>query len=877
MKRKHIFFTLGLSLAMGLGVAAATVGSSRVSPTKALYDAEYKFVYLTKPADWTAVKVHNWGVSGNRTTWESPEDAKKVQTNNGFGQEVYKTRIDLANYEKLIFRGDGSKQSSDLDFDKTEGAYKNYNAVYLDGTWKGYTFTPKYSLTGNGSFIEGDFANDIDLTGNDESASITIALEAGDVVKLRENHQWGSYYGYDQLDTDSKAYFTADGDRNMVLAASQDGLYHFVFKAFDAFTGTGSYFTVEKLTSKSVELIVDGASQGNQNIALGELPGAPTMAYGKSFNGKWYTDSECTVECDGVTAGTNTLYAKTTATPTKSYYINLDSNDNFNDSNLRLWAWQDGGRQNTSAAFPGDVTILGRTITVPEDARFLIAAAGEPVKQTVNVTPSAVNNDWLRVLPSTDGEGHFNVAWGDEAPHEDGYYLSGTAGWDYRTAVQMTSVDSTLDPNQNSAILEGLSITAINTQVRVRSYFAPRLDPADHDYDKWATYGGEAKDFGNVVGGEGADQFNFNFTKTGTYNVYAKYVEDQFKFFIERQADFVIEMTAVLFNGKVKDTTAALDNQSAFIGEDFNPVQPARDGYVARGVFTDEACTTDYSAHEFNANGHLYIKYTKIAWYIAGDATYSGSEGLKWSVDAASIMVAPASGNLLEGTIVIPAGADKDHPVDVKPMSYELDNYGNPKWNGQYDDKNLSMGGSYDFVTRIADDATGDDELNRGNLRFTKSGSFSIFVNSTRQIYITEGLDAFFSGFLAQVGDVCDAQGNTNPSSLAAVWTQQKVAFDSLGALADSLKNNPTKFKHYDNPANDEEKMLNLYHYIITKYGTNAYEDFIWKQELPSSGRIKLISNTVNSTTIAVVATVMSVIAGATIAFFVLRKKKEQR
>lgn len=396
---------MGLSLVMGLGVAAGMSANREVKAANALNPTEYKFVYLTDPG-WSQVCVHNWGVSGDRTSWSDYEPAWLAQNDNGFGQKVYKTRIDLANYEKLIFNDHGSNQTSDLDFSTN---YKDYDGVYKDGsTWKGFNFSATYSVTGNGSFIAGDFANDIDLTGDDSSATIVLTLEAGDKLKIRENHQWGTSYGFSSLEGTSASSFEADGDGNIVLSSGKDGTYKFTFEAFDAFDG--KCISVEKLTTASVNVYVNGVQRGTspETIAIGALPADPEY-YGVNFDGKWYTDSAMQNECTGVTATTTALYCATTTAADVTFTLDATrATDKFADT--YLYTWFEGHDPKT--AWPGD-KFTTSTFTVKAGSKFIINA-GQGKEQTVDVTPSIVSNDTLRILNSTDGEGHYNVKWASE-------------------------------------------------------------------------------------------------------------------------------------------------------------------------------------------------------------------------------------------------------------------------------------------------------------------------------------------------------------------------------------------------------------------------------------------------------------------------------
>ncbi len=95
----------------------------RITCSECGYSTEFnkKIVYFTNTKGWNNVHVHMWtdGVAG--TTWPGvePEHAGT----NEFGQEIYKINVD--NYQKIIFNGDGGQTIDILLSD-----LGNYNSVY---------------------------------------------------------------------------------------------------------------------------------------------------------------------------------------------------------------------------------------------------------------------------------------------------------------------------------------------------------------------------------------------------------------------------------------------------------------------------------------------------------------------------------------------------------------------------------------------------------------------------------------------------------------------------------------------------------------------------------------------------------------------------
>lgn len=161
-------------------------------------------------------------------------------------------------------------------------------------------------------------------------------------------------------------------------------------------------------TTKKVAVYVNDEKRGDEDVAIGGLPDSPEY-YGVIFDGKWYTDATMETECTGVTAATTELYCATTTAADVTFSLDKTrATDKFADT--YLYTWFDGHDPKT--AWPGD-KFTTSTFTVKAGSKFIINA-GQGKEQTVDVTPSTVANDTLRILNSTDGEGHYNVKWASE-------------------------------------------------------------------------------------------------------------------------------------------------------------------------------------------------------------------------------------------------------------------------------------------------------------------------------------------------------------------------------------------------------------------------------------------------------------------------------
>lgn len=411
MKAKHVFLTMGLSLVMGLGVAAGMSANREVKAANAVAQTCY------------------FDVNGQANLMQGNERYATYYFNNtsngwvsmtGVGGNIYSFSADPATYDHIILcrmnkAATENKwenkwdQTGNLDF-TTSTKYFRATSQSSDGVFSAEAYTPVYGLVGD----KIGWTSDIDMVIDGVHATLTKVMDAGDKVKVRANHAWTVSYGYNSLDSTSKALFTADGEN---MQANESGAY-----TFDLNFATGTLNVTFSDATVSVDIYKNDTATKyeTQNVALGGLPEAPAYVYGESFDGKWYTDAAMETECTGVTASTTKLYCKTTVAADVTFTLDKTrATDKFADT--YLYTWFEGHDPKT--AWPGD-KFTTSTFTVKAGSKFIINA-GQGKEQTVDVTPSTVANDTLRILNSTDGEGHYNVKWASEV---DSYKYSINGG-----------------------------------------------------------------------------------------------------------------------------------------------------------------------------------------------------------------------------------------------------------------------------------------------------------------------------------------------------------------------------------------------------------------------------------------------------------------
>ena len=456
-----------------------------------------------------------------------------------------------------------------------------------------------------------------------------------------------------------------------------------------------------------------------------------------------------------------------------------------------------------------------------------------------------INEDhhlWVNVIP--------------DVPSEDGYYVCGefssTPSWRYEYASKMTQTEG-----ENVAYLMNFSC-AKGDELRIRSYFSDR-----EAKDQWAEVGnvGEyAVDFGEKSGN------NFKFTAEGInyYDLYAKYENDVFKFYIaEHGTSYEVEMTAVLFAGKDKTGTATLLKQVAYPDKNFEPIKPSRSGYETMGVYTNEACTPgyEYEPTKLNAPGHLYVKYMKYSAYLTGDDTFLG-EGHGWKV-AYSTEVGPQGDNKYVGTVVVPEGVTDEKTMSVKVLEY-VDISGTGGWGAIYYTMGHEEGKEPDFVTI-------DGE---SNFVFNTPGTYAFYINNEDKVWFNGGEYAFHARFITEVAAVCSSSAEGRLDALKAKWLEMETAYDKLSPEEKAIIVSKTIDGGDEHSSDDRLRMIAKYSYCVHRYGTSNLKDFIFGGSYSASADYMPSFNASDNSAITIIITVASITMVSTGLLLFLKKRK---
>ncbi len=507
--------------------------------------------------------------------------------------------------------------------------------------------------------------------------------------------------------------------------------------------------------------------------------------------------------------------------------------------------------------------VLGDTdvyeVELSESYPSFVMNCGDGQNQTDNVTDLADHVDGVLVIDGVKSDKTYNVHWTSDVdysiPESDGYYLVGSkTGFKFEGATKMETVGIAAE---NCAELLNYSAEK-DEKIKVRGFFN-----AENPRNKWSFYGGADGDLGEKDGSA-----NFVLKKAAAIDIFAKWVKTsvdpepevwELQFFVTEHAErYDISIYDVLFDGSHKASVAVTPYVArATENVNFEYELPAKAGYVARGLFTNEDCGDGdaYTPSKFDSDGTLYAKYTKVGMYMFGDDTFSGTD-LGWTVDGGTILPGATDNpdaNLYEGIITI-TGATPANPVQVRPCYYEAD--------GTLNYPTYSLGTSYEFAVKVGN-----------NINFKEDGVYAIYYNKENQIWINAGADAFYTKFITEVGMICDYDGDTNVTNLKSTWSAQETAYNSL-SLAEK---NTIKAVGFNGGSESSEqnllKMVAKYAYVVTKYASQGVNDFIWEGVHSSTGNMNALSVANNTTFIVILSSTITVIGAAGL-FFVIRRKR---
>ena len=431
-------------------------------------------------------------------------------------------------------------------------------------------------------------------------------------------------------------------------------------------------------------------------------------------------------------------------------------------------------------------------------------------------------------------------------PTEDGYFVFGTFDGttisEYKDAyAAFPFVDERYD---YIAVCENLKLKDGDV-IGVRSYDSTRhsreiyLAPNQY-YDTWYFN----KDGNNLI-------YDCEFDRT--YDIYIVKTDDSITFIPKDHSEkFYNKVTAVFFDRlDNKQGTQELPDQLYYTSGAFYPEYPSIDGvYCTSKAYYDEDCTQEYSAKFLGEAIHIYIKYYLVGYYMLpedGDLTPMETTNIEED-SLAEINVNP--------TTKVTAFAYICFNEEGKKVCYQLNqhyDYAHNYWmvigNVEYDGIEF-----YDFGYE---------------------NHYRVYIKNDGNLYLKEGGSLFAAQFIDKIDDICDSTGmNTDLNALQVEWFKQKDLYEEVECKVIITS---TEFKIYENPENIYEEMMSKYYFIINKYGSFAFENFIFTNASPIFAQTSLIdsSNNMNNLVVLIVA-VNSVILISTLTFVFVKKRKSE-
>ena len=438
-------------------------------------------------------------------------------------------------------------------------------------------------------------------------------------------------------------------------------------------------------------------------------------------------------------------------------------------------------------------------------------------------------------------------------PEEDGYYVFGTYGSEvvseYVDAYKTTTfIDEKKD---YVALYENIHLE-LNDSIYVKRYSSsshPRQVIISPDPSA-----GTSSDF-EIVG----NNLRLKYDWVDYFDVYIKDDGDTITFLATRHSTKVFNpMTAVFctYTGEVV-RTQDLPAQLSYSNERFYPDLIEMEGAkLTEEVYLDVNCTDRFNNWFISEPTHLYVKYLVPGYYFCHNwGKYQLMDTTNIEEDSlAEITIQPLNQENMDTFIFI------SYDVDSNIQEYEL---------GSSNYAINEVG--YDGNKRLRDAI----EFNP----WTLGNYFRVSIKTDGKLHIKEAGSFFCNDFIDDISNICDGTGlNTNIEALQTEWANQKEAFQNVEYKQEIIN---TGFQYFENPQNIYEEMMSKYYYIINKYGSETFENFIFPDSdpIPAHNEVnKFVSRVFRYNSIIIIGiTVVSTLALTTLLIFTTKKKKNSK
>ena len=383
-------------------------------------------------------------------------------------------------------------------------------------------------------------------------------------------------------------------------------------------------------------------------------------------------------------------------------------------------------------------------------------------------------------------------------PEEDGYYVFGTYGSEvvseYIDAYKTTTF---IDEKMNYVALYENIHLELNDSIYVKRY-SSSSHPRQVIISPESTLSSDFEKYGDGV--------RLKQKWVDYFDVYIIDDGENIVFRPDRHSTKVLNpMTAVFctYTGEVV-RTQDLPEQLSYSNTRFYPDLVEMEGAKLTGeVYLDVNCTDKFNNWFISEPTHLYVKYLVPGYYFCHNrGEYQLMDTTNIEEDSlAEITIQPLNQEDMDTFIFISYDADSNiQEYELESSNYAINEVG------------------YDGNKRLRDAI----EFNA----WTLGNYFRVSIKTDGKLHIKEAGSFFCNDFINDISNICDNTGlNTNIEALQGEWLEQKAAYQQVEYKQEIIN---IGFQYFESPETIYEEMMNKYYYIINKYGSETFENFIF-------------------------------------------------
>ena len=428
------------------------------------------------------------------------------------------------------------------------------------------------------------------------------------------------------------------------------------------------------------------------------------------------------------------------------------------------------------------------------------------VRSWFNNTNTTYPSSGKGYKPDNDKDVNIYISESDEflvedyinKPEEDGYYVFGTYGSEvvseYIDAYKTTTF---IDEKMNYVALYENIHLELNDSIYVKRY-SSSSHPRQVIISPESTLSSDFEKYGDGV--------RLKQKWVDYFDVYIIDDGENIVFRPDRHSTKVLNpMTAVFctYTGEVV-RTQDLPEQLSYSNTRFYPDLVEMEGAKLTGeVYLDVNCTDEFNNWFISEPTHLYVKYLVPGYYFCHNrGEYQLMDTTNIEEDSlAEITIQPLNQEDMDTFIFISYDADSNiQEYELESSNYAINEVG------------------YDGNKRLRDAI----EFNA----WTLGNYFRVSIKTDGKLHIKEAGSFFCNDFINDISNICDDTGlNTNIEALQGEWLEQKAAYQQVEYKQEIIN---IGFQYFESPETIYEEMMNKYYYIINKYGSETFENFIF-------------------------------------------------